>query len=68
MKLTLATLAAIALCFASLAARSHMMKARPASEGTPADRVALAAIDGHLRTNLHFLHHAIALRGRRAVR
>lgn len=58
MKLTLAMVAAIALCLGSLAARSRALKvalAEPAVSGRPSDLGALAAVDGHLRAKLHKL-------------
>lgn len=61
MKLTAATVAAVALCLISLAARSHAVRAAAAAAraGTlaenPGEHVALAAIDGHLRHKLHRL-------------
>lgn len=64
MKLTTATVAAVALCLISLAARSHALRAAAAAaeaarSGTlaeiPGEHVALAAIDGHLRHKLRKL-------------
>lgn len=57
MKLTLATIAAVLICLLSLAARSTAMKATAlaapqAAELTPREKVAVARIDGHLRTKL----------------
>ena len=72
MKLTAATVAAVALCLISLAARSHALRAAAAAaeaarSGTLAEnpgehvrlvageKVALVAIDGHLRHKLRKL-------------
>jgi hypothetical protein len=56
MKLTFATAAAVILCLLSLAARSSAIRAalRASSETTYAEqeRLAIAAIDGHLRHRL----------------
>jgi hypothetical protein len=53
MKLTFATAAAVILCLLSLAARSSAIRAalQASSETTYAEqeRLAMAAIDGHLR-------------------
>lgn len=60
MKLTIVTVLAIALCLGSLAARSHALRALSAAKPeavaeNPHEHVALAAIDGHLRSKLHRL-------------
>ena len=55
MKLTLAAVAAVLLCLSSLAARSYAMKAAFEKAYAEQERLALAAIDGHLRANLRKL-------------
>ena len=56
MKLTLAAVAAVTICLFSLAARSRAMKAaalaNPEKAYAEQERLALAAIDGHLRSRL----------------
>jgi hypothetical protein len=54
MKLKLAAVAAVLICMCSLVARSYAMSARARYERAYAgeERLALAAIDGHLRANL----------------
>ncbi len=54
MKLTLAAIAAVLVCMLSLAARSYAMRGPARFEKAYAEqeRLALAAIDGHLRANL----------------
>ena len=57
MKLTLAAVAAVLICLFSLIARSYAMRAwvEPVLEKrayAEQERLALAAIDGHLRANL----------------
>jgi hypothetical protein len=55
-KLTLATIAAVLVCMLSLAARSYAMRASAPARLQKAyaaeERLALEAIDGHLRANL----------------
>jgi ferric-dicitrate binding protein FerR (iron transport regulator) len=53
-KLTLAAIAAVLVCMLSLAARSYAMRgpARFETAYAEQERLALAAIDGHLRANL----------------
>ena len=59
MKLTFATAAAVLVCLASLAARSLAIRAATEVARDPAyaeqERLALAAIDGHLRGKLQRL-------------
>ena len=54
MKLTLAAVAAVAVCLFSLAARSRAIKAAAQAQQAylEQERLALAAIDGHLRARL----------------
>jgi hypothetical protein len=54
LKLTLAALAAVLVCLLSLAARSYAMRGPARFERADAEqeRLALAAIDGHLRANV----------------
>jgi hypothetical protein len=54
MKLTLAAVAAVAVCLFSLAARSRAIRAAAQAQQAYLDqeRIALAAIDGHLRSAL----------------
>ena len=56
MKLTLATVAAVAICMCSLAARSYAMRLSSQTRFQKAyaaeEKAALDAIDGHLRANL----------------
>lgn len=56
MKLTLATIAAVLVCMFSLIARSYAMKlsanARFQRAYAAEEKLALDAIDGHLRANL----------------
>jgi hypothetical protein len=59
-KLTLAAIAAVLICLLSLAARSYALRAaeraRPFEEAYAAqEKLALAAIDGHLRSQLQKL-------------
>jgi hypothetical protein len=58
-KLTLATIAAVLVCMLSLAARSCAMRASGTTRLQKAyvaeERLALEAIDGHLRANLRKL-------------
>ena len=59
MKLTLAMVAALALCLGSLAVRSRALKASPVAApevvAHGSDLVVMAAVDGHLRAKLHKL-------------
>jgi len=50
MKLTLATIAAVAVCLFSLIARSYAMRQERAHQEQ--ERLALVAIDSHLRVTL----------------
>ena len=56
MKLTIAAVAAVTICLFSLAARSRAIRAaamaQPANAYAEQERLALAAIDGHLRGKL----------------
>ena len=54
MKLTILTVAAVGVCMLSLAARSYAMARTARFERAYAaeERLAIAAIDGHLRANL----------------
>ncbi len=56
MKLTLATVAAVAICMFSFVARSYAMRRSAQVRFTTAyaaeEKLALEAIDGHLRANL----------------
>jgi len=52
MKLTLAAVAAVLVCMFSLIARSYAMRASTARAYAAEEKLALAAIDGHLRANL----------------
>ena len=62
MKLTLATVAAVAICMFSFAARSYAMRrsaqARFEKAYAAEEKLALEAIDGHLRANLKKLSFA----------
>ena len=61
MKLTLAMIAAVLVCMLSLAARSYAMRAAALREPDKAyaeqERLALQAIDGHVRARLQRLSH-----------
>ena len=54
MKLTLAAVAAVAVCLYSLAARSRAIRAAARTQQAylEQEQLALAAIDGHLRARL----------------
>ncbi len=59
MKLTIAAGLAVAVCLASLAVRARALRAAAEASAQPAyaeeERLALAAIDGHLRSRLQRL-------------